>query len=166
MLENMVGSLFTYQQIRTTWPKAKEAQKLADQLITLGKANTLHAKRRAFAVLGNRELTTKLFAQIAPRFQNRKGGYTRVLHHGTRNGDSAPLALLELTEKQVVEKKEPVKKSAKAAPHAHEHRAHEKEAEPKEKAAKPDVSKKPAAQPKKGFFGNIRTLFGRRGMGE
>lgn len=168
MLENLVVSLFRYQQIRTTWVKAKEAQRLADRLITLGKANSLHAKRRAFSILGDRAMTVELFGKIAPRFSARRGGYTRVLHLATRKGDAAPIALLELTEKEVREPK--IKpKTAKAA------RAGVKEtespaAEKKTGAAAPESHAKHAKESlqkefreKPGLLRNISQFFRRKG---
>lgn len=172
MLENMVTSLFKHQQIETTWPKAKEAQKLADRLITLGKDDTLHARRRAFAILGDRAVTVELFAKIAPRFSKRKGGYTRVLHLGNRKGDAAPMALLELTEKEIRERKVKAKTAKDKAGHEHKHEhkgdAHDHEHKhEKHDVAPPEPRHKheaPKHEPKKqGFFKNIRTFFGRKG---
>lgn len=163
MLENLVMSLLQHQAVRTTWPKAKEAQKLADRLITLGKAGTLHSRRRAFAILGNRKVTQALFERIAPRFKARAGGYTRVLHYGVRQGDGAPLALLELTEKEIVEKKPRPEKKAKAEPRegakaeAAERKAGAPEARPK---AEPH---RHVEKPKKSFFSNIQRFFRKKG---
>lgn len=159
LLENLVLSLLKYQQIKTTLPKAKEAQRLADRLITLGKEGSLFSRRRAFQILGDRDTTTALFGKIAPRFQDRKGGYTRVLHFGLRKGDNAELALLELTEKEIIEKKvKPSKdKKAKAHPEQHErHEGHKHEAAPEAKK-KPETFKE--TKPKKGFLNNIRQFF-------
>ena len=98
------------QQIRTTSSRAKEARKLVERLVTLGKEATLAAKRRAFAVLCDHKLVSELFDRIAPRFKNRAGGYTRIIPLGaSRRGDSARLVILELTEKEV---KLPPKKGA------------------------------------------------------
>ncbi len=97
----MVSSLLTFQQITTTLQKAKEAKKLADRVITLGKKDSLHARRQVFSFLQNNELTSKLFKEVAPRFKDRKGGYTRILQLDRRKGDGAQLALLELTEKAI-----------------------------------------------------------------
>lgn len=172
MLENMVTSLLIHQQIKTTVPKAKEAQKLADRLITLGKDDTLHARRRAFAILQDHALTTELFSKIAPRFKSRAGGYTRVLHLGTRKGDAAPIALLELTEKEVRVKKAPAKKKS-AKPHAHDHdhehkgdEGHEHKGEAAPHAHEHEHKKKDQKQQKPGFFKNFRSFFGRKQGGE
>src|SRR5215212_1116820 len=80
MLENMVTSLLQHQQITTTLQKAKAAQRLAEHMITLGKTDSLHSRRMAFSYLQDHQLTSKLFKEVAPRFKDRKGGYTRILH--------------------------------------------------------------------------------------
>jgi large subunit ribosomal protein L17 len=90
------------QRICTTHAKAKEARKLVDQLITLGKKGTLADKRRAFAILCDHTLVSNLFAKTSPRFKNRVGGYTRIIPLGNRRGDNARLAFLELTEKEEI----------------------------------------------------------------
>lgn len=95
MLKNMVVSLIRHGRIRTTVPKAKELRRLADRLVTLGKRGTVDARRRARQYLHDREAITKLFGELAPRFANRKGGYTRILKLNFRDGDQAPLALIE-----------------------------------------------------------------------
>ena len=84
------------QRICTTEAKAKEARKLVDRLITLGKKGTLSAKRHAFAILSDHKVVSDLFAKTSPRFQNRIGGYTRIIKLGPRQGDAAPIALIEL----------------------------------------------------------------------
>jgi large subunit ribosomal protein L17 len=154
LLENVVSALFKNQQIETTYPKAKAAQPLADQLITLGKRNTLHAKRQAFSILGSHGLTQKLFGEIAPRFEKRNGGYTRVLHYRRRNGDKAPMAILELTEKVIVAKKAVAKKIKEKKP----------ETEVETSKTETKVSKEtPDRQPKKSFIHQIRRFFRRKG---
>ncbi len=171
MLENMAASLLIHQQIKTTVPKAKEAQKLVDRLITLGKDDTLHARRRAYAILGDHQLTTELFTKIAPRFKTRAGGYTRVLHLGTRKGDAAPIALLELTEKEVRVRKAPAKKKS-AKPHGHEghehegEEGHEKKGEVAPHAHEHEHKKKDVQKQKPGFFKNFKSFFGRKQGGE
>ena len=175
MLENLVTSLFKHQQVRTTVPKAKEAQKLADQLITLGKDDTLHARRQVFAVLQDHGMTTELFSKIAPRFKSRQGGYTRVLHVGTRKGDAAPIALLELTEKEVRMKKVIKHKVDKTAKHDHDEHGHahgdaehghEKRSDvaPHETHRKPEGPKKELKKPS--FLKNMRSFFSRKQGGE
>jgi large subunit ribosomal protein L17 len=93
----LVKSLLTHQRITTTFPRAKEATKLLAKLITLGKADSLHARRRADALLNDRKLTATLFKEIAPRFDTQSGGYSRIIHLGYRRGDSAQLVVWELT---------------------------------------------------------------------
>jgi len=96
MLANMAASLFMYHMIKTTEAKAKEVKKLAEKLITLAKRGDLHAHRQVYDVIRDRKLVKKLFDEIAPKFMDRKGGYTRVLKLGVRKGDGAPLSLVEL----------------------------------------------------------------------
>ena len=97
LMRNLVKALLQREQIRTTDAKAKELRRWADRIVTLGKRNTVHARRLAFAYLGSRKLVQRLFDEVAPRFQGRAGGYTRVLKIGVRAGDAAPLSLVEFT---------------------------------------------------------------------
>ena len=99
MLSNMVSSLIEHERIVTTVPKAKEARRLAEKVITLGKDGTLHARRRAFSIVKNETLVKKLFDVLGPRFGERKGGYTRILKMGFRHGDNAEMSILELVER-------------------------------------------------------------------
>jgi large subunit ribosomal protein L17 len=99
MFANMAVALLKHEQIKTTLPKAKELSPIVDRLITLGKRDTLHAKRRVFAMLRDQATTAKLFETLAPRYAERQGGYTRVLKAGFRYGDSAPMAVIELVER-------------------------------------------------------------------
>jgi large subunit ribosomal protein L17 len=92
----MLVSLLQYERIKTTLAKGKELRSWADKIITLGKKGTLHARRQAFALLRNEGIVKKLFDEIAPRFKDREGGYTRVYKLGWRQGDGAPLSLVEL----------------------------------------------------------------------
>lgn len=96
MLANMAASLFMYHIIKTTEAKAKEVRKLAEKLITLAKQGGLHAHRQVYDVIKDRKLVKKLFDEIAPKLQDREGGYTRVLKLGTRRGDGAQLSVVEL----------------------------------------------------------------------
>jgi len=101
MFRNMARSLLTYGQIKTTETKAMELRKVADQLVTLGLRNDLHARRLAYKVLENHQLVQKLFDEIAPRFNGGGGGYTRVYKLGLpRVGDCAPMAVIELTRRE------------------------------------------------------------------
>ena len=99
MLSNMTASLLTHEQITTTLPKAKEVRRLADKMISLGKRGTLHARRQAFAYLRDDSAVRKLFAGLAERYKERPGGYTRVLKAGFRYGDVAPMAVIELVDR-------------------------------------------------------------------
>lgn len=99
LMRNLVKALLQREQIRTTDAKAKELRRWADRIVTLGKRNTVHARRLAFSYLGSRKLVQHLFNEVAPRFQGRAGGYTRVLKLGLRRGDAAPLSIVEFTER-------------------------------------------------------------------
>jgi large subunit ribosomal protein L17 len=96
MLRNMTNSLFTHEAIRTTLPKAKELRRVAEPLITLSKNPTVANRRLAFDRLRDRAVVTKLFNELGPRYQARPGGYLRILKFGFRQGDAAPMALVEL----------------------------------------------------------------------
>jgi len=99
MWANMAGSLIEHEQIKTTLPKAKELKRIIDKLITLGKRGDLHARRQAAAQLKQDIHVQKLFATLGPRFQERQGGYCRVLKAGFRYGDMAPMAIIELVDR-------------------------------------------------------------------
>lgn len=99
MLRNMATSLFQHERVTTTEAKAKELRPYAERLITLAKRGDLHARRLAARKISDREVLGKLFDDIGPRFAERPGGYTRVLKLGTRRGDAAEMALIELVEK-------------------------------------------------------------------
>ncbi len=99
MLRNMTNSLLRHEVIRTTLPKAKELRRVAEPLITLGKAPSLANRRLAFSRLRDREMVTKLFDELGPRYQTRNGGYLRILKFGFRQGDNAPMALVELLDR-------------------------------------------------------------------
>ncbi len=96
MLRNMVTSFLENGRIETTLTRAKEAQSLAEKMITLGKTNTLHSRRQALEFITKEDVVTKLFAEIAPKYAERNGGYTRIIKEGPRRGDAAPMAILEL----------------------------------------------------------------------
>jgi large subunit ribosomal protein L17 len=99
MFSNMAAALIKHEQIKTTLPKAKELKPILDKLITLGKKGRLHDRRRAFAMLRDDATTAKLFETLGPRYQERSGGYTRVLKAGFRYGDAAPMAVIELVDR-------------------------------------------------------------------
>jgi large subunit ribosomal protein L17 len=95
LLANQVCSLIQHQRIKTTLAKAKAVRPLAEKMVTLGKRNSLHARRTALAVLRQKDAVQKLFADIAPRSADRKGGYTRIIKLGQRKSDAAPIAFIE-----------------------------------------------------------------------
>jgi len=99
MLRNMTNSLFTHEVIKTTLPKAKELRRVAEPLITLSKTPTVANRRVAFDRLRDRDVVTKLFNELGPRYQARPGGYLRILKFGFRQGDAAPMALVELLDR-------------------------------------------------------------------
>jgi large subunit ribosomal protein L17 len=99
MLRNMMNSLLEHEVIKTTLPKAKELRRVVEPMITLGKEPTLANRRLAFDRLRSREMVTKLFGELGPRFKARPGGYTRILKMGYRVGDNAPMALVELVDR-------------------------------------------------------------------
>jgi large subunit ribosomal protein L17 len=98
MLRNMVTSLLEHERIVTTVPKAKEARRLAEQMITLGKRGDLHARRQALAYIRSKSVVAKLFDELSSQYAERQGGYTRIVRTGSRTGDAAPMAILELVE--------------------------------------------------------------------
>jgi large subunit ribosomal protein L17 len=100
MLRNMAASLIKHEQIKTTLPKAKELRPYVEQLITLGKRGNLHARRQAIAhVGGDSAMVAKLFDTLAPRYAERRGGYTRVIKAGFRYSDASPMAIVELVDR-------------------------------------------------------------------
>ena len=102
MLRNMTVSLLTHEAIKTTLPKAKELRRVVEPIITLGKTETLAHKRLAFDRLRDRDMVVKLFAELGPRYKARNGGYLRILKMGFRQGDNAPMALVELLDRPEV----------------------------------------------------------------
>lgn len=99
MFSNMANALIKHEQITTTLPKAKELRPFVEKIITLGKKGTLAHRRQAFAVLRDEAMVAKLFSVIAERYKNRQGGYARVLKAGFRYGDAAPMAVIELVDR-------------------------------------------------------------------
>ena len=99
MLRNMTNSLLLHETIKTTLPKAKELRRVVEPMITLGKKPSLANRRLAFNRLRDRDIVTKLFDELGPRFANRNGGYLRILKFGFRQGDNAPMALVELVDR-------------------------------------------------------------------
>jgi len=107
MMQNMVISFFENEKITTTVTRAKELRKLADKMITFGKRGDLHARRQVLRVIHDRKIVTKLFEMIAPRYTDRPGGYTRIIKLENRQGDNAPMAIIELVEEGFVAKEKP-----------------------------------------------------------
>jgi large subunit ribosomal protein L17 len=114
MLANLATSLFKHGRIQTTETKAKRLRPLAEQLITKAKRGDLHSRRRVLTVVRDKDVVFALFDQIAPRFTNRPGGYTRIVKTGPRKGDNAPMAIIELVEELAVEVAPTRAKAAKA----------------------------------------------------
>ena len=100
MLRNLVTSLFEHERIVTTTPKAKEARKIADRMMTLAKRGDLHARRQALSYIQNKDVVAKLFDTLKNDYMDRNGGYTRIIQTGNRMGDAAPMAILELVNYQ------------------------------------------------------------------
>ena len=96
LLRGLVTNFLKYGKIETTITRAKETQSLAEKMITLGKKNTLASRRQALAFITKEDVVTKLFAEIAPKYAERNGGYTRIIKIGPRRGDAAPMAIVEL----------------------------------------------------------------------
>ena len=110
LFRNLVTALLEHEAVRTTDAKAKELKRWSDRMITLGKQGTLHARRRAAAIIQRRHVLTKLFAELAPRYATRPGGYTRVTKLGQRLGDAAAVSLVELVDREGAEAPAPGKK--------------------------------------------------------
>ena len=172
MFRNMLVSLLQHERIKTTLAKGKELRSWADRMISLGKKGTLHARRRAFSLLRDKGIVKKLFDEIAPKLKDRQGGYTRVYKLGWRQGDAAPLSLVELVtfahpeekkkstitkakevlgkvtpkKKEKVEKKEKDKEKPKEKP---KEKAKEEKKEKNVKKVEKEASKEKKAKPKK-----------------
>lgn len=106
MFRNMAGSLVKHELIKTTLPKAKELRRVIEPLITLAKQDSVANRRLAFARTGDKEVVGKLFTDLGPRYESRPGGYIRILKCGFRTGDKAPMAYVELVDREIVEVEE------------------------------------------------------------
>jgi large subunit ribosomal protein L17 len=115
MLRNLATSLVEHEHVRTTDAKAKELRRVADRLITLAKKGTLDARRRAAAYIRTQKAVKKLFGDVAERFKERPGGYTRIIKLGTRHGDAAKMSMIELTDRGETAKAEADKKRERRA---------------------------------------------------
>ena len=155
LLNSLVKGLVNRGQVRTTLARAKEAQRLADRLVTMGKEGSIHSRRRAFRVLQNRTLVTRLFAEIAPRYLDVGGGYTRVTRLGLRLGDGAQEAVLALS-------RLPAPQPA-AAPGAKPAPAPQPATPKRPQSAQP--SKTEDADKPKGFFEGLRKIWTRKKKG-
>ena len=168
MFRNMVTSLLQHERIVTTEVKAKEIRRQTEKMLTLGKRGDLHARRQAVAFIRSDEVVKRVFSEYAQRYANREGGYTRVLKLEPRAGDNAPMALVELVDRPIVEskgkspkfkasKETKAKKESKApspkakASKAEEEKAEKEDAKPKKKAPAKKTAEKNAdkAEPKK-----------------
>jgi len=186
--KSLLRSLFISERIRTSFVKAKEIRSLADKLISLGKKNTITSKKTAIDILGSKTLINKLFDDIAPRYASRNGGYTRVLQLVPRKGDGSKMALLELTERKVIEKPQAKKLRKKEKEEKQKSAIEEKEEKKltaKEKKAVPPTPQKGTPEPakekveeekgkerlkgekdklRKGFFKGIKRYFRRKSI--
>lgn len=156
-IKSLCRSILLYQTIRTTLQKARAVKPTVEKLISLAKENSLAAKRRAFAILGDHALVSLLFKEIGPRFEKRSSGFTRTLNLGRRRGDNAQLVIFELTE---IKKKEPKKhKKDKEEKPQKEHEAAPEAAE--EKKIDSAVKEKPQVKekPTKKLFGGFKGIF-------
>jgi len=162
MYRNMVTSLLREERVVTTVPKAKAARRVAERMITFAKRGDLHARRQAARVVRDNEVLQKLFEEIGPRFAERPGGYTRILKTGFRQGDNAPMSILELVgsqaphekhaeaaEEKASKPKAARKKKEAAAGEAPKGRAKAKAKRDSEKGAKKSAAKKSAKKPAK-----------------
>lgn len=115
LFRNLVTSLIEHEHVKTTDAKAKELRRIADRMITLAKRGSLHARRQAAAFVRTRKAVSKLFDEMATRFRDRPGGYTRVVKIGIRHGDAAPMSVIELTDRGDAAKAEAEKKRERRA---------------------------------------------------
>ena len=115
LFKNMLNSLIKYEQITTTLPKAKELKPQIDKVITLGKKNNLHSKKYLFSELQSKTSVQKLLKTLSQRYEKRKGGYSRVIRAGFRYGDDAPMAIIELVDRDIQAKKVDIKKKPEEA---------------------------------------------------
>lgn len=139
MLSNLVSDLIRHNRVTTTLAKAKAMRPLAEKMVTLGKKATLHHRRQAIAQLRQQDAVRKLFADLAPKYNEREGGYTRIIKLGPRNSDAAPMAIIEWVEGELAKKDKPKKAAAKTEA---------KKAPAKEETPKTEEAEAPAAEVK------------------
>ncbi len=114
LMRNLSLAFLTHEMIKTTLPKAKELRPFVEKVISLAKVDSLANRRLAISILGNQEIVEKLFKEIGPRVQKRNGGYTRIMKFGFRTGDKAPMAIIELVDRVIVENQPEEKMATKA----------------------------------------------------
>lgn len=131
LFRNLVTSLLDREQVQTTDAKAKAMRPFVDHMITLGKRGTLHARRQALSFIRSSDVVKKLFDDVAPRFKERPGGYTRIVKLGVRKGDAAPMSLIELVDRGDTAKSEAEKKRERRA------RSRQRREEQQQRAAAP-----------------------------
>jgi large subunit ribosomal protein L17 len=154
LLRNLAASLIEHERIRTTEAKAKELRPFVEKLVTLGKRDSLHARRRALSILPQKDVVRKLFSEVSPRFSERPGGYTRILKLGHRQGDGASMAFIEFVDFKFAgaeappPEEKPKKKRAKKVEAAAEAAPAEAEADdkPKKKTTRKKATKKKAEE--------------------
>jgi len=149
MFRNMVTSLLQHERIVTTEGKSKEAGRLTEKMITLGKRGDLHARRQAVSFIKSNEVVKKLFSELAERYRSRDGGYTRVLKLEPRAGDNAPMAMVELVDRPMVVQPEKADKGKKKEAKAPKKAAPKKAVKEKEETPKKKAEKKEEAAAKK-----------------
>ncbi len=135
LFKNMLNSLIKYEQITTTLPKAKELKPQIDKIITLGKKNNLQSKKSLFSTLESKTSVEKLLKILSQRYEKRKGGYSRVIRTGYRYGDDAPMAIIELVDRDFQAKKIDIKKKDEV------HKKEAQETKPKDKEKEPKTKK-------------------------
>jgi large subunit ribosomal protein L17 len=145
LMRNLAIQVFEHKEIRTTLAKAKELRSYVERLITYGKKGTLHHRRLAFSFLQNKQAVTTLFDEIAPTYETRNGGYTRIIKLGNRKGDNAKISIFQLVGFEKVQSKEEKKKKKKAEEATTETKKVEEESKPVEETAKNEEPKETEA---------------------
>lgn len=157
-LKSIARNTLIHQSIKTSAQKAKATKPLIEKLISLAKSNTLSAKRQAFKILGSHNLVSLLFKEIGPRFNQRQGGYVRIINLGARRGDNAQLAILELTEIKKKEAKKPKKEEAQKIQKPVEE-VRTEETKPRTETAVKEEKHPETKKPSRKFMGGIRNIF-------
>jgi len=148
LLKNLSKSLIVNEQIETTLPKAKDLRPFVEKILTMGKSNTLHSKRKVLAYLGDQSLVNKVFDVLAKRYSKRNGGYVRIIKSGFRYGDSAPKAIIELVERDIDAKGKIDKDKSKIKEQLKEQSAAMPTSETKNlESSKPKTTEKESSEP-------------------